>query len=97
MEIDHLHKKLRRKQREASPSSSETDSDEDGSYRPRSKTPPSESFSLSPHLERDERYHRKKAKSSTPKSMGNDKMSKALRQISKSSFLRKIDRAKLPR
>ena len=33
----------------------------------------------------------------TPRSMGNDTMCKALRQISKSPFTRKIDRAKLPR
>ena len=40
LEIDHLHKKLCCKQREASPPSLETNSDEDGNYRLRSKTPP---------------------------------------------------------
>lgn len=97
LEIYHLRKKLRHKQREASPSSSKTDLDEDGNYRPRSKTPPNESLSLFPHLERDEWYRRKKVKSSMPKSMGNDAMSKVLRQISKSSFVHRIDGAKLPR
>ena len=96
LEIDHLRRKLWRKRREASPPSSETDSDEDGNYRPRSRTPLSKSFSLSPHLEREERYHMKKTKSLRPRSMGNDVMSKALCQISKSSFTRRIDRAKLP-
>ena len=97
LEINHLRRKLRRKQREAALPSSKTDSVEDGDYRPRFRTPPSESFSLSPHLERKEQYHRKKTKSSRPRSMGNDAMSKALHQISKSPFTRRIDRAKLPR
>ena len=44
LEIDHLSRKLRRKQRMASPSSSGSESGEDSSYRPRSKTPHSESF-----------------------------------------------------
>lgn len=50
LEIDHLRKKLRCKQRETSPPSLETDSDEDGSYRPRSRTPHSKSFSLYLHI-----------------------------------------------
>ena len=83
-------------QQEASLLSSRTDSSGDGSYRPRSRTPPSESFSFSSQLDREERYHKKKNKSPTPRSMGNDTMSKALRQISKSPFTRRIDRAKLP-
>ena len=96
LEIDHLCRKLRRKQREASHPSFKVDSDEDGYYRLRSGTPPSESFSLSPHLEREERYQRKRAKSSRPRSIGNDMMSKVLCQISKSLFSCRIDRAKLP-
>ena len=44
LEIDHLCRKLHRKQREASPFSSRTDSSEDGIYRPRSRTPPRKSF-----------------------------------------------------
>ena len=83
-------------QQEASLLSSRTDSSGDGSYRPRSRTPHSESFSFSSQLDREERYHKKKNKSPTPRSMGNDTMSKALRQISKSPFTRRIDRAKLP-
>lgn len=61
------------------------------------KHPPSESFSLSSHLEREERYRRKKAKSLTPRSVGNDALSRALCQISKSPFTSRIDKAKLPR
>ena len=58
------------------------DSDDDYSYRQRSRTPPSESFSISSRLEREERNHKKRAKSPTPRSMGNDAMSRALHQIS---------------
>lgn len=97
LEIDHVHKKLCPKQQGTSPSSFEIDLDEDASYRPRSRTPPSESFSLSSHLDKEDWYRRKKAKSPMPRRIGNDTMSKALRQISKSSFTRRIDRAKLPR
>ena len=82
LEIDHLRRKLRRKQREASPFSSGTNSNGDGSYRPRSITPPSESFSLSSQLDREEQYHRKNNKSMTPRSVGNDAMSKAFHKIS---------------
>ena len=97
LEIDHLHRKLQCKQQEASLLSSGTDSNGDGNYKPRSKTPPSESFSFSSQLDREERYHKKKNKSLAPRSMGNDAMSKALHHISKSSFTCRIDRAKLPR
>ena len=45
LEIDHLHRKLRRKQRKKSPSSSWFESSDDDNYRPESRTHPSESFS----------------------------------------------------
>ena len=57
--------------------------------------PSNESFSASLHLDREERHKRRRVKSSPLKSIGNDAMSKALRQISKSPFTRKIDKAKL--
>ena len=46
-EIDDLKKRLRRAQRKQTPSSSDVSSneDEDTSYRQRSRTPPSESYS----------------------------------------------------
>ena len=91
LEIDHLRRKLRRKQRMAFPSSSGSKSGEDSSYRPRSRTPPSESFSY-----KEECYHKQRSKSITHKSLGNDAISRALHQISKSLFTRRIDRAKLP-
>ena len=96
LEIDHLRKKLRRREHVASPFDSGTNSVEDRSYRQRSRTFLSESFSASSCLDRKERYNRRRVKSSPPRSMGNDAMSKALRQISMSPFTRRIDRAKLP-
>ena len=91
LEIDHLRRKLHCKQRMAFPLSSGSESKEDSSYRPRSRTSPIESFSY-----KKERYHKQRSKSPTYRSLGNDAMSRALRQISKSSFTQRIDRAKLP-
>ena len=54
LEVDHLRRKLRRKQRKGSPSSSGSPSDDDDNYRPRSRTPPSESFSYN-----EKRHHRR--------------------------------------
>ena len=45
LEIDHLCRKLHREQRRKSPLSSRSESSDDDSYRPESRTPPSESFS----------------------------------------------------
>ena len=83
LEIDCLRRRLRRKRRRRTPSNSNvsSDDDRDGNYRPRLRTPPSESFSC------DEDYHHKrKNRSSSCKDLGNDAMSKALNQISKSPF-----------
>ena len=92
-EIDNLKKMLRHTQRKQTPSSSDISSndEEDASYKQRSRTPPSESLSY------DEKYHHKRRYKSLPrKGLGNDAMSKALKQISKSPFTRKIEGAKLP-
>ena len=65
--------------------------EEDASYRRRSRTPPSESFSY------DEAHHHKRRYKSPPRrGLGNDTMSKTLNQISKSPFMRKIEGAILP-
>ena len=47
--------------------------EEDVSYRRRSRTPPSESFSYN-----EEHYHRRRYKSLPCRGLGNDAMSKAL-------------------
>ena len=87
-EIDHLKKELRHARRRRTPSLSDSSSNDekDGSYRHRSRTSPSESFLY------EEEYHReRKYKSLTRRRLGNDAMSKALNQISKSPFTRRIE------
>ena len=87
-EIDELKKELRHAlRRHLSPnfelSSEETD---DATYRRRSRTLPSETFSC------DEKYHhRSRNKSSPHKGLGNNAMNKALSQVSKSPFTRNIE------
>ena len=92
--IDHLKMELCHTRRRRTPSryDSSFDGEKDGSYRRRSMTPPSESFSY------EEEHHReRKYKSLTCRGLGNDAMSKALNQISKSPFTRRIEGATLPR
>ena len=74
-EIDDLKRKLRRAQQRRSPSSSDTSSndEEDVSYRQRSRTPPSETFSYEKELCPKRRYE-----SPSSKGLGNDAMNKAL-------------------
>ena len=93
-EIDDLKKKLRHTQQKRTPSNSDISSndEEDASYKQRSRIPPSESFSYD-----EEHHYRRRYKSPPRKGLGNNTMSKALNQISKSPFTRKIKRAKLPR
>ena len=93
-EIDHLKKKLCHARRKRTPFNSDVSSDdrEDASYRWRSRTPPSKSFSYD-----EEHHHKRRYKSPPRKGLGNDAMSKALNQISKSPFTHKIEGVRLPR
>ena len=93
-EIDDLKKRLRQAQRKQTPSSSDVSSnnEEDASYRQRSGTPPSESFSCE-----EEHLHKRRRKSPSGKGVGTNVMKKALSQISKSPFTRGIEKAKLRR
>ena len=93
-EIADLKRELRHARRERSPPRSEPSSGEsDGtSYRRRSRTPQSETFSYE-----EERRHRRRRRSPTSRGLGNDAMNKALSQISKSPFTRSIDDATHPR
>ena len=92
LEINHLWRKLCHKQRRGTPSSSESHSDDDDdSYRPKSRTPPDESFSCDEY-----RHHRRRSRSLAYRGLGNDAMSRALHQISKSPFTQRIERGKLP-
>ena len=82
-EIDELKKKLRYARRRCSSPNSEPSSDEidDTTYRRRSKTPPSETFSGE-----EEYSHKRKNKSPTHKGLGNSAMNEALSQVAKSPF-----------
>ena len=93
-EIDDLKKKLHHAQRKRSPSSSDGSSndEDDASYRRKSRTPLSESFSYD-----EEPHHQRKYNSPPCKGVGNDVMNKALSQVSKSPFTRRIEGAKLLR
>ena len=93
-EIDDLKKRLRRAQRKQTPSSSVVSSNdkEDASYRQRSDTPPSESFSCE-----EENPHKRRRRSPSRRGVRTNVMKKALSQISKSPFTQGIEKAKLPR
>ena len=93
-EIEDLKKKLRRAQRNQTPSSSDISSNDEGkdSYRECSETPPSESYSYE-----EEHSHKRRRKSSPRRGVGTKVMKRALSQISKSFFTRGIEKAKLPR
>ena len=94
MEIDHLKRKLRHKRQRRTPSHSNSSSDDkdDSSYRRRSRTPPSESLSYE-----EEYHHERRDRNKSSRGMGNNAMSRALNQISKSPFTRRIEGGKLPR
>ena len=92
-EIVELKKELHHSQRRCSSPDSELSSKEtdDATYRRRSRTPPSETFSC------DEEYrHRRRNKSPPHKGLGNNAMNEALSQVSKSPFMRNIEGASLP-
>ena len=93
-EIGVLKRELRHARRERSPPGSEPSSEKtDGaSFRRRSRTPPSETFSYE-----EERGHWHKHRSSPNRGLANSAMNKALSQVSKSPFTRSIEDAALPR
>ena len=94
LEIDYLRRRLHRERRRSTPSYFDLSSDDegDGSYKPRSKTPLDESF-----LYNEDCYYERRSKSPPHKGLGNDVMSKALNQIFKSPFTRRIEGGKLSR
>ena len=74
LEINHLKRKLchERRRRTLSISDFSFDGEKDGSYRRRSRTPPSESFSC------DEDYHyERRNRNLSSKGLGNDAISRA--------------------
>ena len=94
LEVIQQKRKLRHAQRRRATYSSDAspDGEEDDSYRQRSKTPPSEFFSYE-----EEHHHKRKHKSPPRKIVGNAALGKALDQISKLPFTRRIERTELPR
>ena len=94
LEINQLKRKLRHARRERTPSNFDVSSENEkyASYRRSSRTPPSKSFSYE-----KEDHHKRKYKSPPRRGLGNDAISKAMNQISKSPFTRKIERATFPR
>ena len=74
-EIEDLKRKLRRAQRKQTPSSFNVSSNDEGdvSYRERSETPPSESYSCE-----KEHSHKRKRKSPSGRRVGTKVMKKAL-------------------
>ena len=91
--IDELKRELRHaRRRHSSPSSKPSSEKTDGaSYRQKSRTPPSETFSYD-----EEYHHRRRYKSPPRKDLGNDVMNKALSQVSKSPITQNIEGASLP-
>ena len=94
LEINRLRRRLRRKQWKGTPSNFDFSFNDDGngSYRPRSRTPPSESFSCD-----EDSHHERRNKNSSCKGLGNNAMSRVLNQISRSPFTRRIEGGRLPR
>ena len=93
-EIDELKKKLRRAQRRRSSFGSESSSEDtkDVTYKQRSRTPPSETFSG----EEEYSSYKRKNKNPSHKGLGNTAMNEALSQVAKSPFTRQIEGASLP-
>nr|POE83107.1 hypothetical protein CFP56_42712 [Quercus suber] len=94
IEIERLRRELRHAKRKRTASHSEDNSGDkqDITYEQRSRTPISESFSYE-----DEHPRKKQPQRPSHGRVGNDAMSKALNQISRSPFTRRIEGAKLPR
>ena len=92
-EIEDLKQKLRRAQRNHTPSSSDVSSndEEEDNYRDSSEIPPSESYSYE-----EEHSHKRRRKSSSRRGVGTKDLKKALTQISKSLFTRGIERQSYP-
>ena len=95
-----MRRKLRHKERDrrnpSSPPGDGSKGSRDRSYRRRSRTPSSESYSTFSLQDRLEKSSNKHEKRSSHHGIGNDAMSKALQQISKPPFVRRINKAKLP-
>nr|XP_023893170.1 uncharacterized protein LOC112005148 [Quercus suber] len=94
LEVEKLKRELHHAKRKRIPShyNEESDDKQDPTYQQKLRTPASKSFSY------QEEHRREKQPLSSPRGgVGNDAMSKALNQISRSPFTRRIEEARLPR
>ena len=93
-EINDLKRKLCHAQRRQSHLNPDLpfDDESDDDYRQRSRTPPSETFSYE-----EKHYQRRKRRSPSLRGLGHDATTRALDQLSKSPFTRRIKGATLPR
>ena len=83
----------RARRRRPSPDSElSSEKTDDDTYRQRSRTPPSETFSGN-----EEHRHKRKSKNPTHKGLGNNAMNEVLNQVARSPFTRNIEGASLPR
>ncbi|XP_075633309.1 uncharacterized protein LOC142605751 [Castanea sativa] len=100
LKIDYLRKRLKRRRNDRrSPSFSSSDSSAEGKRgddHQVSKFSPSESGFVSSFVGKSKKGVGKRAEGWSYQGTGNDTMSKALRQISKSPFVKRINKAKLP-
>nr|XP_023903677.1 uncharacterized protein LOC112015507 [Quercus suber] len=94
IEIDRLKRELRHEKRKRTVTLPDDDWDDgqDIPYEPNSQTPISETFSYEA-----ERPREKRSRGPPYGGVGNDAMSKALSQISRSPFTRRIEGAEMPR
>ena len=92
--VDQFHRRLHRKARiraERTPTWRHGSSfEDDRSYRWRSRTPPIESFTYSSCNTSSEGHHCKRSTTPPRRSQGNDAMGKALLQISRSPFSKRV-------
>lgn len=93
-EIDRLKRKLRRSRRKPSPSLSSPSSGDDGEggYDSETRSPPSSTSSGG-----EDDPPARKRKRIPSRGLSNDAMSRALHQLSKSPFSRRIEKGRLPR
>ncbi|XP_065624951.1 uncharacterized protein LOC112032985 [Quercus suber] len=93
LEVEKLKRELRHAKQKRVPSYSDEESDDqqDFTYQQRSRTPVSESFSYE-----EEHHHKRQPQSPPHGGVGNDAMSRALNQISRSPFTHRIEEARLP-
>ncbi|XP_065633356.1 uncharacterized protein LOC136069111 [Quercus suber] len=93
-EIEKLKRELRHAKRKRAPSYSDEDPDDepDVTYQHKSRTPASESYTYE-----EESHCKGQRRNPSHGDVGNDAMSRALNQISRSPFTHRIEEARLPR